>query len=164
MSDRMSAEIWIGGAVPKRLVPELCQAIQESGASNDWSESNFAPETAEDLLGTVDGDGHLELMDHEARYGELPELEAFCREHGIAFDRQSDAKYEYSAELVRFRPEDGGQTFVTTTDQEGTLLVEVTAVLEVRDALRQGRAAEALRLLEELAPDIPDLPPLSFVD
>ena len=31
------------------------------------------------------------------------ELEAFCVKHGIAFDRHSDARYEFDAENVSFR-------------------------------------------------------------
>ena len=60
--------------------------------------------TAEQLLRALDEKGHLVLADVEARFGMFEDLEAFCVEHGIPFDRHSDARYEFDAENVMFRP------------------------------------------------------------
>ena len=107
MSETIAAEIRIGGKVVASLVPPLCQRIAREAVALDWGEGRFSPKTKEDLLeAREDRDGvlFLCLCDDQARLGEFAELEAFLRGHGIAFDRLSDAKYEYIAQVASFRP------------------------------------------------------------
>ena len=49
MSDRMSAEIWIGGKVAASLVPALCRAITHERVSLEWGDASFCPTSAEEL-------------------------------------------------------------------------------------------------------------------
>lgn len=108
MSDRMAAQIWIGGKVPMSLVPALCAAIDAQGVSLEWGDTQFRPSTAEDLDQALREDDHgvrlLWLCDDQAGGGVFEELEAFLREHEIAYTRQSMGHYEFDPETVDFRP------------------------------------------------------------
>lgn len=46
----------------------------------------------------------VEIRNDAARYGEFEEIEEFCTEHGIAFDRWSEAYYEYQSQMRMYRP------------------------------------------------------------
>ena len=119
MSDRFSADITIGGAVPRSLVAALCEAISDSGAGLDW-EGGCDPGCAEDLLHLAEAEGArgtIRLHDCQASYGEFPELEAFLIANGIAFDRASEAKYEYDGEVLKFRP--GHEPYHLLATQDG---------------------------------------------
>jgi hypothetical protein len=50
-------------------------------------------------------DGTATLIWAEAAYGEVPGVENALATLGIAFDRHSDAKYDYNAESRLFRPD-----------------------------------------------------------
>jgi hypothetical protein len=93
-------------------------------------------------------------------------LEGFCRKHGIAFDRHSDARYEYDGEVVSWRPVPGGEGVETAykATQDGVPLVPLEEVEKIKQALRQKKYKKALKLAEKLAPDVAELPPLSFTD
>ena len=108
MSDRMAAEIWIGGKIPMSLVPALCAAISDEGVSLEWGDAPFRPSTAEDFRQALKEDDHavrlLWLCDEEAGGGVFEELEAFLRENEIAYTRQSTGHYEFDPEAVHFRP------------------------------------------------------------
>jgi hypothetical protein len=108
MSDRMAAEIWIGGKVPTSLVPALCAAIGDEGVSLEWGDAPFRPTTAEDLGQALKENDRgvrlLWLCDDQAGGGVFEELEAFLQEHGIAYTRQSTGRYEFDPETVEFRP------------------------------------------------------------
>ena len=47
--ERMAAEIWIGGRIPGRLAPKLCQEIGRAGVM-DGNYNGFSPESLGDLL------------------------------------------------------------------------------------------------------------------
>src|SRR5438094_5639318 len=102
MADHTSAVIWIGGPIPKALVPARCNVITAQGVSLDWDDLVELQVQAE-LESALNEKGHLQFTDPEARYGEFEELEAFLERHGISYDRHSSAKYEHDAELVRYR-------------------------------------------------------------
>lgn len=107
MADYMTAQITIGGGLPRRLVPGLCAAITKEGLSLEWGEARFCPQSAQELLEVrceVDGRLYLRLCDDDAAYGEFDQLEAFLFRHGIPYDRQSEGKYEYDPVVVFFRP------------------------------------------------------------
>jgi hypothetical protein len=163
MSDRFPASLSIGGPVPRKIIPLLCQAIADQGVGLDWEEG-FEPKTEADLLDAADG-GVLTVTDAEANYGEMPELEGFCRAHDIAFDRRSDARYEYDGECVLFRPGTAGESdHWFHASQDGNPLVPAEEVQKIKEALKARQFKRALRLAEKLVPDVPELPPLSFVN
>lgn len=166
MSERMPAEIQIGGAVPASVVPALIEHISAENAFVSWEEVLFEATTGEELLALALCEGQtstLRLVDHEAAWGEFSDLEEFLVKHQIAFDRQCGAKYEYDAQLVQFRPGMEGP-YVWLANQNGQPHVALTDLVAVREALKSGRAEEALQALQEaLGPEIPPLEPLRIV-
>ena len=137
MSDRMAAEIWIGGRIATRLVPQLCDAISSQGASLDWDKGQFAPVGAAELMDACIDEGGVRLLhlcNVEASWGEFGELEEFLVQRKIAFRRRSEAKYEHDACVIGFRPgigpvqyptDSSGKPFVPLAD-----LVQASAWLE----------------------------------
>jgi hypothetical protein len=157
--------IQIGGELSADDVTELCGAILDAGLSLDWGGEPFEPASAEDLLAAVDADtGQLRLFDDQACFGHFNDLEAWLKEHGLPFDRQSDAYCEYDGETVSFRRDVGVVWHVAS--QDGEPLVKADEVEQARDVLRRAlqerspeRAREALQLLDQvLGPDVLSLP------
>ena len=135
MSETMSASSTIGGHIPGRLVPGLCEAIHNQQVSLEFDGDHFSPGSAEDLLAArVEKNGRLvlQLCDVQALWGWFETLESFLQKHAIAFDRQTDAKFEYSATLVQFRP--GLKTVPLPTDSEGHPVVRIG---DIRPVLMQ---------------------------
>jgi hypothetical protein len=149
----MAAEIQIGGRVAASLVPELCQRIAREALALDWGEGRFSPATTEGLLeAREDHDGVLllRLYDDQAFFGEFAELERFFREQGVAFDRLSEAKYEYPAQVVRFRPETGLVEWPTDPQHRPIVVAEDLeplgmALSRLIRQIEQGRIPKALR-------------------
>ena len=177
MSDRFPGEIVIGGKVPSALLEEFLGEVASSGASvGDYGDAPFDGRTAEELRGALDEDGHLRLADPEACYGQFDDLEAFCVRHGIPFDRHSDARYEFDAVNVTFRP--GMERPVeVASNNAGDSLADADAMRPVvRELARLATAgltknellaavAKASRDLEAvLPPDVEPLPPLEIVE
>jgi hypothetical protein len=171
MSEPIPAEITIGGKVPAFLVPRLCHAISQQCVSLEWGDAWFRPESADDLLSAridCDGEQVLVLRGDQANYGQLETLEGFLREHSISFDRRSDAKYEYSAELIAFRP--GQKPFSLPVDSDGQITIRADVLKPIRAAFdaalvkhRAGLYRTSLQLLEQAVQDfaaaLPSLPP-----
>ena len=163
MSDRMAAEIWIGGKIPATLVPDLCAAIRTEGLATQWGDAPFKPTCAEELLAVSCECPQAPkrllvwLCDDEQPWGEFEALESFLQEHNIPYDRYTDGRYEYDCELVQFRPGLGLQCCVT--NKAGQPLVdraEVAAVLTLLERSQHARAVNKLRKL--LSPTVPALP------
>src|SRR4051812_16084933 len=107
MSERMTAEILIGGPVDASLVARVIDKIVAQGVVVGWEEEPFCADSAAELLALAQKSeqaGLLHFVDHQATWGAFAELEAFLCRHGIAFDRSTEAKFEYEGELVQFRP------------------------------------------------------------
>jgi hypothetical protein len=179
MSEHMAADIWIGGKIQASLVTGLCEAICREQVGMEWGCYNFKPTSAEELLDAREDNGDgvklLHFCDDQARWGEFEGLEAFLREHCIAFRRQSDGRYEYSAEVAEYRPEEDLVVFVTDPQHEPYVLAsELTdvekklakAVKHLEDgnadkALRAAQAAQRL-LRRQLPPTLPPLEPFTI--
>jgi hypothetical protein len=178
MADRFAAEIWIGGRLDATLAAPLCQAICEQHVELDWHSGAFEPETADDLLeARVDLDESLvlHLCDSEASFGEFSSLEQFLVDHRIAYTRRSDGKYEFTPELVDFRP--GKPTRCIITDHAGNPMAPLESVEplakklkriekhltngDVESARREARLASKL-LGKALPPSLPPLASLEF--
>ena len=118
MSDRMPAEIWVGGKLPRSLLSEF----PISDLRVDWDENPVDATSEEGILSARDESGLLHFADTEAAYGEFAELEGWLREHNIPFQRQSSGRYEYDACFVEFRPDlPGKPDRYTLTTAEGAL-------------------------------------------
>ena len=162
MSDRMAAEIEIGGPVRRRHVPGLIKAINAEGVFIGWEEAIFDAGNAQDLVDIAAGfeKGTLVLADPEACYGYFDGLEAFLVKHGIGFNRHSEAKYEHEGEYVQFRP-GMKKPFVQFATQAQTPVVPVPLLKPVRQALKKGQVTKALRTLNKTTGlTIPPLTPL----
>jgi hypothetical protein len=144
MADRSPAIVWIGGAIPKALVPSLCQVLTAQGVCHDWDEPVELASQA-DLESALNEEGRLQFTDPEARYGAFQELEAFLEGHGISYDRHASAMYEYDAELVRYRGglSEGGK-LVQPALECGEPVVPVAEVEKARQLLLTGDVAAAV--------------------
>ena len=176
MADRFPGEITIGGKIPAALLEEFLGEVASSGASvGDYGNAPFDGRTAEELRGTLDENGQLRLADPEACYGQFEELEGFLQEHGIPFDRHSDARYEFDAVNVMFRP--GMERPVeVASNNAGDSLADAGELRQVaRELARLATAgltndkllaavAKTSRDLEAvLPPDVEPLPPLEII-
>jgi hypothetical protein len=180
MSDRIPAEIWIGGKIAASLVPALCDAIVDEGVSLEWGDARFCPTSAGDLVDALDQDADggplLWLCDDEASCGEFDVLEKFLEEHGIPFTRQSDGRYEYEPERIEFRS--GMEKVWLATDRSGESVVPaalltnfeavLTKVLQLAQSGHFKRATNSLeaamkKLRRDLPPSVPPLEPFEIV-
>ena len=168
MSDRMPAEIWVGGKLPRSLLTEF----PISDLRLDWDENPVDATSEEGVLSARDESGLLHFADCEAAWGEFAELEAWLREHNIPFQRQSSGRYEYDPCFVECRPDlPGKPDRYTLTTQEGAPVIcreEIEKALQsmarlVKDQKRSAekRLAAWERIYQKLSDSIPPkLPPL----
>lgn len=165
MAERMTVEIAIGGPVPRHLVPGLLQAIQAEAIYLTGEDKPFSADSAEDLLRAArDGNAAttLNLMDHEVAWGHFETLEPFLKEHNIAFDRWSEGKYEFDAELLQFRP-GMTQPFCCATLQNQEPVVEARLVASALESLERGEHERAANILRAaLGPDVEPLQPFTI--
>ena len=126
----------------------------------------------EELRKALDEDGHLFLVNDQARYGMFEELEDFLCQHGIPFDRHSDARFEFDAENVMFRP--GMKRPVEMpSNNDGDALLDVERLRPVarqlarlatgrltKDKLLAAVKKASKKLTELLPPEVEPLPPL----
>ncbi len=179
MADYVAAHITIGGGVPERIVPALCEAICKQGVSLDWGEFDFCPTTSQDLLEAcqvIDGVKVLRLYSDEVAYGNLDVLQEFLSLHKLPFDRWHESKYEVPCELMVYRPDRDLQFFLTNLD--GEIVVRAPPLVSLPDLLQEthkllrtrGKQA-ALQVLrrcqqlvtEHLPPVFPPVPALQIV-
>jgi hypothetical protein len=169
MSEWIAAEIRIGGVVPPARVPKLIEAIEREGVTVTWEEYPFEAKTADDLLElALDSKGHpstLNLVDHQARWGQFENLEAFLVQHSIAFDRFTEAKYEYSAEHAWFRP-GMPEPVVATTDSGHSPVVSFSVLEELDGMLAKSQVDKVRRRISSMRQRHcpPELPPLSIAE
>jgi hypothetical protein len=125
-------------------VPSLLEHVHNEGLRWNWTEDAVKATTAEELIEELrQHDTDVLRAGHdEARYGSFDDLEAFLVRHGIAFDRQSDAKYEHDGRLVRFRP-GMGQPHQSLATQAGVPVIEVEDLRPIQEVLQQGDREEA---------------------
>ena len=157
MADYYWGEIEIGGPVRRRLVKKLLGAIGDQ-MDRGREGVEFTATDPASLLEQLDpSTGYLHLTDEQARYGQFEELEEFLQNHGIAFDRRSFGKYEFTPEEVRFRPgmKRPAVRLMTHDDKPVADWLEVD---EARQLLQAGKAKAALaKLRKVLGPDVPKL-------
>jgi hypothetical protein len=175
MSDRMAAEIWVGGKLPRSLLSEF----PISDLRLDWDENPVDASSEEGILSARDECCLLHFADCEAANGEFAELEGWLREHNIPFQRQSSGKYEYDPCFVEFRPDlPGKPDRVSLTTQEGAPVIcreEIEKALQsmarlVKDTKRS--AEKRLQAWERIynkldcsiPPKLPALPKFEIVD
>ena len=173
MADYFPGEIRIGGTIPGDVLEAFLAEVNATGAKVGGYEGlEFAATTAADLTEALDGDGHLFLVNDQARSGMFEEMEAFCVRHGISFDRHSDARYEYDAENISFRtgmkepvsiPSNNAGEDLFTVGAVRPVVKELTRVVTAgltREKLKAAAVKIIRHLNSLLPPEIEPLPPL----
>ena len=179
MSEWIATHITIGGRIAESLAAALCQAIGEEGGGLDWGDDPFRPQRSEQLLAARQQIGDtlvLRLFDETASGGRFESLEAFLVEHGIAFDRQHEAKFDVSAGRLVYRPGIGIHEFLTDAEEKIVIRAEplrgiAETLAQVQLALSAERSVEAgsllagclLQIQAALPPELPALPSLEIV-
>ena len=164
MADYFPGEIRIGGKVPAALLEEFLGEATSTGALvGDYEGSPFDAKSAEQLREALDENGHLKLVDAEARYGMFEELEGLLCEHDIPFDRHSDARYEFDSENVVLRP-GMDRPLETPSNNNGDTLVRVDEIRPVAKELARLATAkmandELLAAVSKLSKELHDLLP-----
>jgi hypothetical protein len=152
MSEPILAEISIGGRIHRELAGNLLTAIRDQRVSLEWGDARFEPQTPEELLWACqvkEGVRVLWLCDDQANYGEFRQLEAFLVGAGIAFDRRSNATFQFDAEVVQFRP--GMSPVKYPSDSSGRPFVPAALMASIAKALDQAAdTAEGQTSLELL--------------
>lgn len=179
MSDRIAAEITIGGRLRRKDLRDFLGEI--AGLGLDHGDTN-APVTEEALCECLKATGTLRLCDDQARYGEFEDLEGWLREHKIPYCRESEAKYEWSACVSHYRPDlfRGKQALIerdtTHNHQDMVKTKDLRRLLKDLQQIvnncprwsvdRTRRAVEALQVrAQKLIPaELPPLPKLEIVD
>jgi hypothetical protein len=172
MADRMAAEIWIGGQLPRGHLGEF----PISDLRLDFDETPFDASSVESILNARDENGLLHFVDCEAAWGEFAELEGWLRDHKMPFRRHSEGKYDYLPELVESRPDLGEEVQAIASDSGEPLVCksELTPILEKMAKLRRSdqslsaqlRAWKRLsgKLAKLVPPTLPPLPQFEIVD
>jgi len=179
MSDRMAAEIWIGGKIPADSIADLCAALDAERLAVDYGECPFRPQSGEDLLSACRANDAgvplLWLCDDQARGGQFDDLEQFLQTHDISYTRRTESGCGYDAEIVEFRSgmlspvrvvtNVDGLPVVVTTDVRRVLgLLVAASELRQRSSIIDwwGLVDTALTLLVRCLP--PVLPPLAALE
>lgn len=172
MNERLTGEIWIGGAIKPDQAPQLCAAIRSQQLSLEWGDAPFEPHDAEQLLEGLDDLGRISVLhfcNDQANWGQFAELEEFLRQQGLPYARLTGSSDCYDGALVEFRP--GRELVILTTNANGRPVAEMEIVekawfllKEARQSLRQGKNAlsqldQATELLASALPS--ELPPLA---
>jgi len=177
MADRMAAEIWIGGKLPRSLLDEF----PISDLTLDWDAQPIDATSEESILSARDENQLLHFADTEAAWGEFAELEGWLREHNIPFQRQSSGKYEYDPCFVEFRsdlPGKQNRDRYTLTTEDGAPMVSRSEIEKAmqnmakvvadkkRPAAKRLQAWERIyrKLVRTIPPTLPPLPPFEIVD
>ena len=161
MADRFPGEIHIGGTLrvtdhdPDDIDAFLAECCEQP---TDWGESAHGDALTLDTIDQViDQDtGWITFRNDQACYGVFEELEELCCRLDLSFDRNSDARYEYDGELVRWRP-GMERPLVESATQSGNPLIDRARVEACLATLKAGRTEEGIKALQELVPQVAPL-------
>jgi hypothetical protein len=167
MADCFSGWIKIGGQLPRSLLPEFLEVLRDSGAGAEW-QGGFqgTDEVSLSELRNLSSDGTLRLRNHAARWGQFEELEMWCRDNGLSYDRYAEAYCQFDAEYARWRPGWEDEK-VSISDQDGDELVPLEDVIAAKRLLVEDKIADSMAALDRLIDGhdaIPELPPFTIVD
>jgi len=129
MSDHFPGEITIGGGIPRRLLDELAGMIASEGVGLDWQYTLDKAAVKAAIEAAADRGETVRFTDDEACCGQFEDLENWLTNHGIDFDRHSDARYEYDGENAHGRGRK--RPVVTNSDQSGKDLIGTEEVRKV---------------------------------
>ena len=177
MSERIGAEIWIGGQLKREQVEAFCAAISGQHVQLEFGGGYVTPETAEHLQEAIEelnGTPVLYFCDEMASWGEFSELEAWLEEHGVPYTRGTSSSDCYDGELVEFRPGRELVTLPTNANSQPIANIETVErgwflLKEAQQLLDSGKNARPVisiaidELARVLPPELPPLPPFEIV-
>ncbi|HLY54533.1 MAG TPA: hypothetical protein VKS60_03185 [Stellaceae bacterium] len=89
MSDRSSTQIRIGGVLPADQLPAFLDVLEREGVGPDWEPASR--EVLDAVVREASGEGYcLEVSDHDVAGGQFERLEAWLRDHDLAYYRYDD--------------------------------------------------------------------------
>lgn len=102
----------------------------------DWDQKSYTARdmSIQDLAKEIDEHGNLTVANSEASWGSFQDLESLCFDLGLSFDRHSEARYEYDAEIVRWRP-GMDEPEVVASNQGGHIMLRLSALERARGIL-----------------------------
>jgi hypothetical protein len=159
MPESIAAEISIGGEVPRLLIPALASAISDQGVSDEWGGSCLSEDQVIEIINDVNANNVATFYDDQARYGQFDELEEFCMKNKVDFDRHSDAKYEYSAEISKCRK---GKVIGIGSDQDGNELIYAEDIDKILNRYYKKKIS-AVTALDKIKVLINKVPPLHIL-
>ena len=165
MSQRVLAIIRIGGRLAESQAPKLIAAINNAEVFSHRGDVHFQPSTTADLAAARTPAGFLELTDDEAAWGDMPGIVAVCRELELPYRLWSECSAEFGSEVKVWAPgmERAAVYRGDHTDSE-SILVDVEHVAAALTALEVGKVEAAVEALEEMLPEVPEMPVFEVVN
>lgn len=156
MADRMFAKITIGGTISASVAHGLFKALK----------FECLLDSPNDLKEHMDEEGTFTFEDEEVAWGRFGDLENYCIQNDIPFQRNADGKYEYNPECVWWRP--GMKEVVEEIcDTDANVRVELSEIEEMIAKVRQRKRlkdplGKLLEMIHEEHPVPQPIPPLMF--
>lgn len=171
MGEYLPAKIWLGGDLPRSLLPDLMDALD--GLGIEEYESLVDEEPLEDYLARKSGDTENPWFgDAQANYGDFPGLKKFCQDHNLSYDVQADPHHEFGGFWLSWRP--GRDEWERGADADGTVMLGLYSVRDAWEATKsRSRAQGGAATIDALMADFdrwlaantpPELPPFRIVD
>lgn len=111
MGDRAPVHITIGGALPREYLATFAAHADHYDLRTDWDSEPFDP------AALVAGEP-LELYGTELNGGQIPEIDAFCCEHGLPFRRWSGGCLgAFLPEIVLFEGSGAMRDYTASEDE-----------------------------------------------
>ena len=168
MSEPIYATLTVGGRIERTVFKELLEVADREGCRIGTEEEPIdADEHSTDggIKEVVEALGSFDFVDSMANWGTFPELEKFCRQHEIAFDRKSDGQAQYNPEALSFRPKQ--KDFLQNTDSSGNAVIGVQEVEQLLKKAKRVRKPGGWAQVFEKALKVyavPELPKLEVYD
>jgi len=165
MSDNALAIIRIGGRLEQSRARILLDAINDTYVFPHEGDIYFEPRSVADLLATLDDEGHFQLTDDSAPWGEMPAITKACHELGLSYRLWSEAVGDHGSEVRVCTPGmDQPLVFQGNHMDSDAILVDSKVVIEALASLRDRRLRDAEELLEKAVPEMPELPSFGVTD
>lgn len=146
MSSSVFAQITIGGTLSSELVQEFRDILEEELLCSDFDPSKYS------LRGRGSTQPFASQWE-ETRYGDFPDVQEFCREHGLSYIVCTEPNGSSGYEATIWKPGfDSVHQYTCDFDPEPTWTAgQILSLLKQRKSVRK----EVERVLSEF-----DIPPL----
>lgn len=148
MSEPMLVSINIGGQIKKRNVKKLIKYINESGMFSNWNETSLTIIDQKHLLGLLDKDKNMYLVDGGRNWGDIGEFEDQLKELGLTHRTWVGQTQEYMGELKFWSP--GSQVIQFACDDKGEAIATQEDLREMAIELDYGLSLSFRKRLNKL--------------